>query len=333
MEVRRQRLNTAAQQAAASVSRAANFAALHSTDLDRTILDMLQNAQAQLQTAQQAALQAQGGRLEDAALGRALDQLAATYASAQKSADEAYSRAARDFGQMEALRREAHQASAAQTWLSGKLLPSCRSIPTRSVSAAPRCCSKRSTPCPSGKKGPAKPPWGTSPNERGAPKTRPGWRTRRRHEVRQSVDRIREQQLQDAMGQLIVAGALSALAGSGRRGRRGGGGFGRPWGGGFGGSNGGGGGGSSSGGWGGGGSSSGSFGGGGSSGGRLGWRGQLPAAVGNHTMGPHRSSNPPTNGNGPTANPDVAGANSGALSCLPCSPWQSWRWEPCLSGP
>src|SRR5204862_440387 len=98
------------QQAAASVSRAANFAALHGTDLDRTVLDMLQNAQTQLQTAQQAASRAQGGRLEDTALAKALDQAASTYASAQKSADEAYSRAARKYMQMNALRRDAHEA-------------------------------------------------------------------------------------------------------------------------------------------------------------------------------------------------------------------------------
>src|SRR5439155_13125165 len=110
MQVRRQRVSPAAQQAAASASRASNFLGLHRSDLDRPALQALQNAQAQLQSAQQLAAGAERGGTEDAALGGALEQAAAAYAAAQQSADAAYNHAAQRFGQMENLRRQTHEA-------------------------------------------------------------------------------------------------------------------------------------------------------------------------------------------------------------------------------
>src|SRR5262249_9227374 len=76
MQARRLKLQTASQQAAASLSRADNFASVHRGDIDRSVPAGIAQARADLERAQKLAATTQGGTLEDTALGKALEDAA-----------------------------------------------------------------------------------------------------------------------------------------------------------------------------------------------------------------------------------------------------------------
>lgn len=283
MQARRQRLQTASQQADASLSRAANFGSVHRSDIDRAVLDAISAAQAGVQNGQQLANQAQPGTLEDVVLARSLDEAIAAFTVAQQAADAAYGKATEQFATMENLRRQTHER-----------MQSADSVIRETVSYFEQnrgMISDQSTNLlqsaidmmPAWQEGAD----AAALNDLAARAQGAEERARQAYASAQDeVDKIRRrrqaQQAEDALQAAIAIGTIGALLGGGGGRRHRGGGWGGPWGGGgsFGGGGssggglfggGGGGGGSSSGGWGGGGSSSGSFGGGGSSGG--GWGG------------------------------------------------------------
>lgn len=117
MQARRQKLGTVSQQAEASLSRVSNFASVHRSDVDSAVLEAIASAQASMQHGQQLSEQAglakqvggAGLRLQDVALGKALEDAAAAMVEVQQAADRAYKKAKSQFSAMEKLRRETYQ--------------------------------------------------------------------------------------------------------------------------------------------------------------------------------------------------------------------------------
>jgi len=104
LEARRLKLNTLLQQAQASMSRAANFASVHRSDVSQDVLGAIDAAGKQLQQGQTIAAGLEGGKLEDAALAAAYDNAANVLALGQMSADQAYNIALSQFNALENLR-------------------------------------------------------------------------------------------------------------------------------------------------------------------------------------------------------------------------------------
>lgn len=272
MQARRLKVQTSSQQAEASLSRAANFAQVHKGDLDRSILTGVTQAQAKLNDARQSLTQAQGARLEDVALGKALDDAAASFAAAQQQADAAFAAAQQQFNVIDGLRRQAHDA-----------LSQADSVIRQAAAYMQEHRNYISQPIANELQAAISlmPAW----QDGADPGTLQGYISRARQaadrannayamareQVRDYDNQQRAHQAQDVINTMITIGAIASIFGGGGRRHHGGwgGGFGGGGGGGFGGF--GGGGGSSGGGFGGGGSSGGGFGGGGSSGG--GWGG------------------------------------------------------------
>ncbi len=76
MQARRQKARTTAQQAEASLSRAANFASVHRADLDDSVIVGIKSAQESMERAQGALAQAESEGREDLARAQALDKAA-----------------------------------------------------------------------------------------------------------------------------------------------------------------------------------------------------------------------------------------------------------------
>jgi uncharacterized membrane protein YgcG len=276
MQARRLKVQTAAQQAAASLSRAENFASVHRGDVDRSVLDGIARARADLERAQKIAAGAQGRGLEDTALAKTLDDAAGAHASAQVAADTAFNTAGRQFAAMESQRAQAHEALQRADSMIRDVASYIRQneglVSGRTVALLQSAAD-------------ALPAWrdGADTSTLNAITAGANEATERaqqayayaHNEIEEMQRRESARRQQEALQTLMTVGAIGAALSSGGRRRSG---WGGPWGGGGSsgggsiiGGGGGGGGGSSSGGWGGGGSSSGSFGGGGSSGG--GWGG------------------------------------------------------------
>ena len=278
MQARKLRLQTVVQQAAASVSRSANYLQAHRPDLDNATIEGVVQAQTGFQQAQTMAAQAQNSGLEDVALAKALEQAAAALVAAQALADNSFNQASRQVQEMDTLRRAAYKGvqdatftiNMASSYIQqyGSVIDSnTRSLLQSAIRKLPKIDDRADA----------------AALRKIVADTQEAQDLANRayRQAQQQAGVYMEQQRnQDDIGAEIaanVAGAIiggligGALSGGGRH--RGGGfggwGGGRSSGGGFGGF--GGGGGSSSGGWGGGGSSGGGFGGGGSSGG--GWGG------------------------------------------------------------
>ncbi len=117
MQAFRLKVNTTGQQAIAALSRAANFATVHRTDLDPALFRDLQATQANLEQIQANIQQIGSSGLEDLALAQALNQLATQLGTAQAEADKVYGAAQQQFQAMENLRSQAyatlHEASQA----------------------------------------------------------------------------------------------------------------------------------------------------------------------------------------------------------------------------
>ncbi len=110
MQARRLKMQTASQQAAASLSKVSNFAAVHRGDIDNSVLTAISRAQSAITQAQQIAGETERTGIEDMARGAALDKAAALFASARSISEEAYNTAAQQFGVMEQARRDASSA-------------------------------------------------------------------------------------------------------------------------------------------------------------------------------------------------------------------------------
>jgi hypothetical protein len=278
MEARRRKVQTAGEQALASLSRLRNFVQVHAGDIHPSIDKAVQDADRALQTAQQELEPLKQRAIEDVARATLLDRTATGYVNAQKIADDAYKLAYDQFQIMEGLRRDATNAieqarrsiHEAQGYLQENqhvlsnapfnylhqavgLMPKWRDNADaqglRSMQAA-----------------------ANKAHERAAAAIQAA-----SNEIQQYNEQVRAREASDnAASMAMLVGILGSMASSGSRRRSSGGGWGS-WGGGWSGGGGGGGGfsigggGHSSGGFGGGGSSGGGFGGGGSSGG--GWGG------------------------------------------------------------
>jgi uncharacterized membrane protein YgcG len=110
MQARRLKVQTTSQQAAAGLSRAANFATAHRSDIDASILDALARAEAGIKQAQTIASRAEGAAMEDRERAQALEEAASALLAAQQAADNAYNQASQQFAFMEGQRREASAA-------------------------------------------------------------------------------------------------------------------------------------------------------------------------------------------------------------------------------
>jgi hypothetical protein len=286
MQARRLKVQTTSQQAEASLSRAANFANLHQSDLDKSITRAIAEARESFERGRQMALEAERSGREDTALAEALEASAGAFLAAQQASDTAYNTAAAQFQELENLRKQTYdimwQATNTLNQVAAFMKEHQGVVGNKSWEQLQSAID-------------IMPQWQDNANKatlndlavraQEAEERATDAYNRARREVEEFTDRRQAQQMQDAMAAMIAMGALgSLLGGGGRRSRRRGPGWGGSWGGGgifggggggiFGGGGGGGifgGGGSSSGGWGGGGSSGGGWGGGGSSGG--GWGG------------------------------------------------------------
>ena len=108
MQALRLKVQTDQQQAAASVSKAANFTTVHRADLDASLLSAVTGAQSSLQVAQTEVTRLQTSGLEDVALARALDELAGRFTSVQQTAEEAFAKAQAQFNALDAVRKQAY---------------------------------------------------------------------------------------------------------------------------------------------------------------------------------------------------------------------------------
>lgn len=107
MEALRLRVQTTAQQAQVSLSRAQNFVQLHNADIvDRTPLNTLAQAQASLGEAQNELEALKSGAYEDAARAQRLTAAANAYTSTQQAADAAYGQLYTQFQAADALRKQ-----------------------------------------------------------------------------------------------------------------------------------------------------------------------------------------------------------------------------------
>jgi uncharacterized membrane protein YgcG len=274
MEARRQKMDTVAQQAQASLSRAINYANVHRADVSAAMFDALNKVSGDFKKAQTQTALVESGPLEDVRLAGAMDAAIAMLAGVAATSDDIYARASREFALKEQLRKDAYGAidraqeaiRAAADFINANQDALGQTPWDLAQQAADRL-----------------PQWqdGASAQTLRKQIEDAGEAERLAEEAlgmaQQQVSALRADEaakaLQDAIGTAIAIGAIGSLLGGGRGGRRrgGGGGFFGGGGGGWSGGWGGGGGGSSSGGWGGGGSSGAGWGGGGSSGG--GWGG------------------------------------------------------------
>lgn len=274
MQARRQKARTTAQQAEASLSRAANFVSVHRADLDDSVFQGLKAAKESMERAQSMLTLSESGEMEDLERAQALDKAAESYRVAQQAADATYEAASSQFAARESLRREAYnelQRAEAAVRSAALFMQEHRGVlSTQTVGALQAAIE-------------AMPAWrdGADPAylqaiSKAAKKVERNAESARdaaEEEVRAHTERQSADEMEDLLGTLLTIGAAAVLSGGGSRRRDPG--WGRSSGGGgggiFGGSSSSGGGGSSSrGGWGGGGSDSGSWGGGGSGGGSWG---------------------------------------------------------------
>jgi hypothetical protein len=258
MLARRLKLRTLAQQAQASLSKAANFASVHRADISGAVLAAIADAQKQAEQGISMSNEAEREGVEDVRRGESLERAIAALAAAQRAAESAYNEAAGQFAAMEKLRQEAYGAlqdaqetvrSVADYMQSNQQVISRRSWQLLEQAEA------------------VMPEWrdGTAETLRQIA-SQAGQAQQLAEQAydgaRHDIDAWNRRQAAEAMQAMIASAALGSLLSAGSRQRSSGG-----WGGwGSGGSSGGGGGGggSLSGGWGGGGSLSGSWGGGGS---------------------------------------------------------------------
>jgi hypothetical protein len=279
MQALRLKLQTDQQQAAASVSKAANFTTVHRADIDASLLSAVTGAQSSLQVAQTEAARLQSSGLEDLALARALDALAGRFTSVQQSAEEAFARAQAQFNALDAMRRQAYSVVAGATsaveqatyyiQIHSEVSQQARQYLTLARKTLPDWTDNLAQSELNGLVAAANQAAGLAQKAL----TQAQQEVRAREAEAEAQQREQEaQQQRDALGDLLTGVAIGALSGWGRSGggssSRGGGWGGWSGGGGGGGGGihiGGGGGGSSHGSFGGGGSSRGSFGGGGSS--------------------------------------------------------------------
>ena len=116
MQARRLKVQTGQQQAAASVSKAANFATVHRADLDNSLFSALTSAQSNLQAAQTEVTRLQKSGLEDVAMGQALDEVAQKFGAVQQTAESAFEKAQAQFNALEAVRKQAYNAVSTATY-------------------------------------------------------------------------------------------------------------------------------------------------------------------------------------------------------------------------
>ena len=270
MEARRLKVKTNSQQAAASLSRASNFASVHRADLSPDVFTMLEGAQEGAKRGEEILATAQSRRVEDVELGRALDEAASTLAEAREAADGAFALAESQFRTMEALRTQLNnvftQADATIASADALIAQNSNSVGREAHELLDQAVSLM-------------PEQVNASDARSltaavtAAQQAEQLALQAYNSAQADIDAhnraAQAQQMQDMLSTLAALGMAAASSGGSRRRSRGG------WGGGggtisIGGGGGWGGGGSSSGGWGGGGSSSGSWGGGGSSGGSWG---------------------------------------------------------------
>jgi chromosome segregation ATPase len=276
MQARRLKVHTEQQQAAASISKAANFVKIHRADIDASLFKALDVAQTNLQAAEARTASLQTSGLEDVALGRALDDVAGQFSAVQQSAEAAFQQAQAQFNALDAVRKQAYSAVSTATYAveqAGYYIGMHSSV---GASARQYLDLARRT-LPGWSDGLAQPQLNalaTAANQSAnlaQQALASAQQDVRAQEAEEEQRRQAEQQQQgDALGNLLTGLAIGALMGGGGGGgggrRHGGGGGWGGWSGGGGGGGGfGGGGGSSHGGFGGGGSSRGGFGGGGSS--------------------------------------------------------------------
>ncbi|MGA7732564.1 MAG: hypothetical protein WCD37_14990, partial [Chloroflexia bacterium] len=110
MQALMRKVDTSRQQAEAALSRAANFASVHSGDLGQELFKALERARADFEKVQAKAAQVGNIGLEDVALGRALGEVVGQLGAAQGEADRVYGAAQEQFQAMENLRGQAHAA-------------------------------------------------------------------------------------------------------------------------------------------------------------------------------------------------------------------------------
>jgi hypothetical protein len=246
--------------------------------VDASVLAAIREAEAKMQQGQRTLALAESEETQDLARAQALDEAAEALRDAQQTADTAYERASREFGELESLRRDAYDAlQSADTTIrsAAAFMQEQRGVVSAAVVDQLQSAIN------------SMPTWRDEADAehlravklaaQEAEQQAESAREMAEDEARRYSERQASQQAQDLLGTLLAIGASSLMSGSGRR-RHGG------WGGGvFGGSTGssrsgqsggsGGGwglGGSDSGSWVGGGSDSGSWGGGGSAGGSWG---------------------------------------------------------------
>ncbi len=270
MQARRLKMQTGQQQAAASVSKAANFATVHRADLDTSLFSALTAAQSNLQVAQTEVTRLQTSGLEDVAMGQALEEVAQKFGAVQQTAEGAFEKAQAQFNALEAVRKQAYNAVSTATSAveqAGNYIGMHSSV----GASARQYLEQARHALPGWTDGLAQPQLNslaTAANQASNLAQQAlvsAQQDVRAQEAEDEQRREEEQQKQrDDLGNLLTGLAIGALMSGGRR-RGGGGGWGGGGGGGGGGIRIGGGGGSSSGGFGGGGSSRGGFGGGGSS--------------------------------------------------------------------
>jgi uncharacterized membrane protein YgcG len=269
MQARRLKVQTGQQQAAASVSKAANFATVHRADLDTSLFSALTAAQSNLQAAQTEVTRLQTSGLEDVAMGQALDKVAQQFGAVQQTADSAFEKAQAQFNALEAVRKQAYNAVSTATYAveqAGNYI----GMHSSTVGAyARQYLEQARRTLPGWTDGIAQSALSSmiaSANQASSLAQQALASAQQDVREREAEDEQRReeetQKQRDDLGNLLTGLAIGALMGGGGGRRHGGGGWG---GGGGGGIHIGGGGGSSSGGFGGGGSSRGGFGGGGSS--------------------------------------------------------------------
>jgi chromosome segregation ATPase len=273
MGARRQRARTLAQQAEASLSRAANFLGVHRDDLGRDSQGLLQDVERTFKEARSQAARADNELVQDVERARALDAAGAAFESVLAKADAAYNEAFAHFQALEASRKEAYAA-----------LQRADSTVREAVSYVDEnanILSSKSQEMLEEAIG-LLPKWVQNGNEatyraitqraRQAEQAGEDAYNQAAHEISEYRERESAERMSDIVGTILAIGAQAAINSASRRSRGGWGGGGIFGSGGWGSSRGGGGGGGIlGGGWGGGGSTGGSWGGGGGGGG--GWGG------------------------------------------------------------
>lgn len=107
MNAIRLKVSTAAQQAAAGISKVANFIDVHRSDIDPGLLRGIDDSQNVLRRTQARLDQTNRSTLEDAALAKTLDEIAGLFGEVQSKADQVFAAAQQQFQAMENLRGQA----------------------------------------------------------------------------------------------------------------------------------------------------------------------------------------------------------------------------------